>query len=281
MTISGASIWCLWLASILQALHCDVSFNSFSSKELWTRMPSSPYKFQDLYRTLSESDNDSPLPPDLIYQDDAFVLLMAILSDSLCLHQSLGQIDAIANITVKQNMRNPFSPLSPHSELARMRNALSSTLDRWHSAFHTSISSDILALYHYCRMYLSCFQLLELPRIAGYKLVSSSCSAASGPSITSMSVSQAWLVLDNAAARRKALSSQTLCPAWLPIVVFHASLILWAKQKYGSGNEDNAYGSTKILLPFKIEIEQMTWPCCKEMAATLDRLMDDAPLGRA
>lgn len=277
---SDASIWCLWLASIIQALHCDVSFNSFSSRELWARMPASAYGFQDIYRTLLESNKDSALPLDLVSPNDAFVLLLAILSDCLCLQQSLGQIAGIAHTAMKQNMRNPFTPLSGHAELARMRNALSSALDRWHALFGVAMAPEILALFHYCRLYLTCFQLLELPRLAGYKLVSPSRSAAHGPSITSESVSQAWMVLDNAAARHEASSSQSLCPAWLPIIVFHAGLVLWARQKYGNDDENHAYGSTKILLPFRMELEQMTWPCCKGMAATLDRLMNDTSLGR-
>ncbi len=243
-------------------------------------MPSSTYDFQDIYRTLLEGNKDAALPPDLVSPNDAFVLLLAILSDCLCLQQSLGQIAANAPATAKQNMRNPFSPLSERTELARMRSVLSSALDRWHAVFGVAVASEILALFHYCRLHLSCFQLLELPRLAGYKLVSSSRSAAPGPSITSESVSQAWRVLDDAAAGHKASSSQSLCPAWLPIIVFHAGLVLWARQKYGNDDENHAHGSTKILHLFRMELEQMTWPCCKGMAATLDRLINDPSLGR-
>jgi len=50
--------------------------------------------------------------------------------------------------------------------------------------------------------------------------------------------------------------------------------------KIRSAIDGNAYGSTKVLLPFKIEIEGMPWPCCKEMAATLDRLMEETAFGR-
>ena len=244
-------------------------------------MPSSTYEFQDIYRTFVASKGDSALPLDLVSPNDAFVLLLAILSDCLCLQQSLGQIAPNAPTAVKKNTRNPFSLLSPYAELARMRNALSSALDRWHSVFSVAMKPEILALFHYCRLYLSCFQLLDLPRLAGYKLVSPGRSSTRGPSITIESVSQAWLVLDNAAARYQASSSQSLCPAWLPIIVFHAGLVLWARQKYGNDNENHAYGSTKILLLFRMELEQMTWPCCKGMAATLDRLMNDTSRGRA
>ena len=245
-------------------------------------MPSSPYEFQDIYRTFLESKDNFSLPSDLVSPNDAFVLLMAILSDCLCLQQSLGQMISYGHGMARSNMRNPFSPLSPTTELARMRNALSTALGRWYFVFGAGMKPEISALFHYCKLYLSCFQLLDLPRLVGYKLVSPRSSVVAGPPINNESVSQAWLILDHAAARRRAPSStQYLCPAWLPVVVFHASLVLWVRQKYGQGDEHHGYGSSKILIPFRMELEQMTWPCCKEMVATLDKLMDDQPLTRA
>jgi hypothetical protein len=242
-------------------------------------MPCSSYEFQDLYRTLNEGNTDPLFPADLTSPEDAFLLLMAILSDALCLRQSLGRLVADTDSTTRRNQRhNPFVPLSPHTELDRIQSALSSALDRWHLTFHTLMPPEVMAFYHYCKLYLSCFQLLELPRIVRYRMMSHSPIGDSAVSVPQQSIHHAWLVLDNAAARSKSSSSDTLCPAWLPIVVFHASLVIWAKQRFGTIGERKAYSSTKVLLPFKIEIEGMPWPCCKEMAATLDRLMDDTPL---
>ncbi|CRG82907.1 hypothetical protein PISL3812_00254 [Talaromyces islandicus] len=271
---SGTFIWCLWLVDILHALHFDLSVNMFTSSELSTTMPSSSLKFQDVYSTFLYDGTPHFSAPEVTSQDDALLLLMAVLSDLLFLRASLRQIVRSANAELIQFPKyNPFVPLSPHTELERMESVLSLALDRWYETFYTSMPPEIVAFYHYCRMYLSCDQLLNLPRMAGYKPFKSEPNSNIEISISGNAVRQAWLVLDNAAARQKLSSTDTLTPIWLPAMIFHAGLLVWAKQSSGRSQQGGEYESSRVLLAFKIELESMRWPCCVEMAATFDKLM--------
>jgi hypothetical protein len=195
-------------------------------------MPSSSLEFQDVYRTFL--DDKTPqifLAAALASQDDALLLLMAILSDLLYLRCSLGQVVRLATAKIRQTPRhNPFVPLSPHTELDRMESVLSLALDRWYETFHTRVPLEIMAFYHYCSMYLSCGQLLDFPQMAGYRPLKSEPNSKIDISVSGKAVRQAWLVLDNAAARPKPPSTDTLCPVWLPVMIFHAGLLVWASR---------------------------------------------------
>ena len=276
--ISGAFIWALWLADILHALRSDLSLNFFSSRELWTKMPCSPYEFQDIYRTLlDQNDNTRVLPADLTAPEDGFLLLMAMLSDLQILRRSLHQLLELGgNQRTKGHAHNPFVPLSPHTELDRMQSILRSALDRWHDKFRPHVPPEMMSFYHYCKLYATCDQLQMLPYLAGNQTVTSRAAITQTKVVISdQSIRHAWLVLDTAAARSKPPASDHLCPVWLPIIVFHASLVVWAKQRLDSTEHSSGYGSRRMLVAFKIEIEGMPWPCCQEMAATLERLMAD------
>ena len=281
ISMSSSLVWCLWLADVLQALHSDLSLN-FSSRELWTRMPSPPHEFREVYSALLQEPSSNTVQPristETTSQDDIVLLLIAILSDSICLGRSLGRLVEVESCTnVDMRKHNPFVPLSPHTELDRMQNRLSTALDRWHTRFHNSISPEVLALYHYCTLYLCCAEFPILPGLAGYQTPTSPPSHSSRPIPTNdirmsdQSVRQAWLVLDNVASRSR--SSNGLCPVWLPIVVFHGALVIWANISFGRAGDSDKYGSTRALLAFKVELEEMPWPCCVEMAATLGRLI--------
>ena len=245
-------------------------------------MPSSPDEFQDVYGAILQEPISNTvqylLSRETTSQEDAVLLLVALLSDSICLRRSLGRVvkmETCRNMDIHKH--NPFVPLSPHTELDRMQNLLSTGLDRWHTSFHTFVAPEILALYHYCRLYLSCSELALLPRLAGYQTYASPPSHPSLPNPTNdirtsdQSMRQAWLVLDNAASRSR--SSDGLCPVWLPIVVFHGALVIWAGISLGTVGDSDKYGSTRVLLAFKAELEGIAWPCCVEMVATLRRLM--------
>lgn len=270
---SGAFVWFLWLVDILYGLHSDLAVSSFSTREIWTKMPSSGPEFQEIYNAFLEDRGTQSITfSSPLSQDDAVLVLMAMLSDLLYIRRSIGQharhTDP-ANKTVR-NFHNPFVPLSPHTEIYRMQNIISSTLDRWYSTFNTLSSPGMMALYYYCRLYLSFSQILVLPHIVGYRGIKSDMGLDSLTAISDHTVQHAWRILDDAAARPK---SDLLCPLWLPIIVFHASLVVWAKQQFGTTQHPNGYGSNRILLPFKVELEGMPWPCCKEMTETLERLI--------
>lgn len=238
-------------------------------------MPDSPLEFQVVYRALLDDRAvQNELPAEVTSPDDALLLLMAVISDILYLRGSLGQVvHRMASADKKPARRNPFIPLSPHSELDRMETLLSVALDKWHGRFHTSVPPELVAFYHYCRMYLACKYLLDLPKIAGYRQQRSDSTSSTELEITERAAHHAWLVLDSAAGRSRPPSGDSLLQVWLPIVVFHASLVVWAKHSLGRARHGEGFGSAKILLAFKVELEGMPWPCCSQMAATLDRLM--------
>lgn len=242
-------------------------------------MPSSGAEFQKVYNAFLEDKGPQSITfPLSLSQEDAVLLLMAILSDLLYIRRSVGQHAHLTDPAQKtaRNLSNPFVPLSPHTETYRMQNIISSALDRWYSKFNTLSSPGMMAFYYYCRLYLSCPQILGLPHVVDYRGIDSVTGLSGLTAISDQSVQHAWRILDDAAARPK---SDLLCPLWLPIFVFHAGLVVWAKQQLDTTQDPNGYGSNRILLPFKVELEGMPWPCCKEMAETLARLMAAAQFG--
>ena len=232
-------------------------------------MPGSAAQFQDVYRTLLDDRtlHDQVAPSDFS-KEDALLLLVALLSDLLYLRRSLGQVVHLAASIGKQPTQyNPFGAFSPHMELNHMSTILSRAMDKWHRWFHASTSPEIMAFYYYIRMHLSFNQILTLPQAAGYRGGDPAPGSGNRPSIPDKTVGEAWRVLDNAAGWSQRASADSLCPAWLPIAVFHAALVVWAHYARVE------YGSARMLLAFKMELDGMTWPCCVEMAATLGRLI--------
>ncbi|KAK5064916.1 hypothetical protein LTR84_000750 [Exophiala bonariae] len=275
---SSAPIWCLWLSDLIQSLHTGVAAN-FSSRELWTKMPSSTHDFHDIYERLVYGARDdelqSILPGGMTTPEDAVLLLMAIISDAIYLRQALGRL-----VLTKEgrSMSNPFVPLTPDTELERMQMQLSQGLDRWESQFQGVMAADVMAFYHYCRLYISCPDLPALPPLSGYNNpvadIRSRYQSKAGNvfNIADSSIQQAWQVLDYAALRSK--TGEKLCAIWLPIVVFHAGLVIWASISLVGGVEGrDKSGSKRSLLAFKVELEGMPWPCCAGMAAVLENLM--------
>jgi hypothetical protein len=166
---------------------------------------------------------------------------------------------------------NPFTPLSAQTELERMHSQLSLALDRWDAKFQSSVSPDIRTLYHYARLYLSCPAIASLTQLASVSVAGQASDAWMEIDISEESVSQAWELLDVAATCPKV--DQALCPAWMPVVVFHAALVVWAKIRLGKVAERGKDSSVRALLAFKVELETMYWPCCGDMVMILQRLM--------
>lgn len=241
-------------------------------------MPSSSADFQDVYRIMLDDRTPQKYTMETGFsQEDNLLLLMAVMADLLHVRHSLGQVVQSAETKGAKVCQNPFAPFSPRMELDRMEAQLSLALDKWHRWFHADASPENLALYHYARMYLSFHQLLSLPFIAGYTGRQQPMALSSIVSIPDEAVRQAWRVLDSAAARSQQSQTDHLCPIWLPIAVFHAGLVVWAQHSLCGAQLGAGYGSARVLLAFKIELDGMPWPCCVEMAATLARLIVASP----
>lgn len=146
------------LTFFLYGLHSDLAVSSFSTQEIWTKIPSSGAEFQNIQKAFLEDKLPQSIAfPLSLSQEDAVLLLMAILSDLLYIRLSIGQQ---AHLTIPaqkraRNLSNPSVPLSPHTETYRMQNIISSALDRWYSKFNTLSSPGMMAFYYYCRLYLS------------------------------------------------------------------------------------------------------------------------------
>lgn len=272
-------LWSLWLWDILHALHSNLPL-TVSSNEISTTMPSSTLAFRDVYQSLLQlSGTDSERILSTMgnkSKEQAVLLLLAILSDSITIRRSLGNAaNAVGAACAAVSRHDPFVPLSAHTELERMQRQLSQGLDRWYGNFRGSMTQDVMTLFHYCRLYLSCRAIPRLPSLAEYALPSP--SQAMAPStltdmkISSQSLSYAWALLDASAGYPKA--EYELCPAWMPIAVFHAALVVWANTSFSVGEDGNRHESKRVLLAFRVELEAMHWPCCVDMAETLRRLM--------
>lgn len=220
-------------------------------------MPSSSSRLQDCLARLLKRDFRKF---DAAHSEDAMIFLMALLSDSIYLQRSLSRVAA-------PDPMNPFVPLSPHSEHERMHGILSSAFDNWLDIFHRT-QPEILVFYHYCRLYL------------GYPQVSSLASHICYPSgqevtepkvtVSNTAIKHAWAILDNVAAADSRLGiDRTIEPLWFPVATFHAGLAIWA-QNCGSKRESS---STRILLPFIVELQKMSWPCAAKMASSMENLM--------
>ncbi len=272
---------CLWLVNIVQTLHFDLSAVLFTSKELCTQMPTLSFDFQDVYRILLGRDKPAcPLPLGRgggFSSDDGLLLLMALLSDLLYLRQSFERVSHPMTCSDRAEIRyNPFIPFTPHMERDHMEARLSLALETWDGWFSAETSSEVQALYRYSRMYLSFDRLLTLPSLSGYGGRDPAVTLPDGLSITDEAVREAWRVLDSATARTEPTWATRLCPIWLPIVVFHAGLVVWAQHVLYTDTSPRYAGneSVRVLQAFKVELDIMPWPCCTEMAATLRRLIE-------
>ena len=232
-------------------------------------------EFQYTYRSLlDERTRSDQETGSCLGQEDALLLLMALLSDLLYARRALGQTFPFATSTNNASTPyNPFGPFSPRLELDRVEEKISGALDQWHKWFHASASPEIMAFYHYCKMYLSFDYLLCLPHLAGYRGGASTPFPTERVPLSHKAVRDAWRILDSAAMWSQPQSIDQLWPVWLPIVVFHASLVIWAQLNVNSRRSSAGVASLRILLAFKIELERMPWPCCVAMATTLGRLI--------
>ncbi len=208
----------------------------------------------------------------------AVLLLLAILSDTITLYRSLRSSAKDANVHKTSVLQhNPFVPFTAHAEIERLQDRLDMALSRWHSIYLPHLDPETLVLYQYCRLLLSCPSILSMKRIASDHIASPtqlySKAMMEDMSINDCSISTAWSILDSAAGIPR--RSTSLCAIWMPIVIFHAALTVWARISISHHLDASggAVGSARTLVAFKAELERMSWPCCVDMVSFLEQLV--------
>ncbi len=271
-----------FLIDVVHAVHYNTS-TQYNSSELFITMPASNHNFHDIYTKLVLEEH--PLPLDMTEEEDAVLILSALLSDIITIHKVFSGFDLqSAELLSSQpstssntlSVLNPFVPLSPYAENQRMLSQILKSLDLWGKRFRPIMSEDVLSLFYFCDMCLSFPQALLLPQLAEYEpAVISSSGSRSEVDLASMVISEAtmrsaWLVVDHVNVRR--LPDRAACPVWLPVVTYITALVVWANLKSSSMSR-STYGTLKVLGMFKVELQQMPWPCCTVMVKNLDELM--------
>lgn len=276
ITERGSSvISCLLLVSVLGAVHLNIPCY-LTPGELSIQFDGTSNGFDRVYASLLKTDND--FMPDLNAEGQPLLLLLAILSDSIAVRRSLASLARLGSSSSKTYVnarcaQSPYQVLSPSAEFRRMQDQLLNALDKWEKMFGAQAEGNENAFFHFCRLHIVCDDLLVLPQLAKYApAVQREGPYNAGGSITvsDQAVAHAWTILEN--VDTKSTDEGTICPIWCPIVVFYGALAVWASIRQ-QGGQSTKYGSLKQLLAFKIELERMPWPCCEEMASTLDRLL--------
>ncbi|KIV84103.1 hypothetical protein PV11_06076 [Exophiala sideris] len=272
----------LLLLDTVHAVHYGL-VPHFSRTELFMKMPSSNHQFRTLYNSLTHG---YALPHDVRTREDGLLILTMLLSDIIYVQRCHLSISALSTSHVEVNartstdstpLRNPFAPLSSQSEYSRLSADLLAALSRWEQHFHRHVGSDILAFYYFVKLQLICPELGNLPRLAGHGTVPASNGRQTTSSkhperidIPDKAMDLAWLVLDHCDGSSQ--DPQRRLAVWLPVILFYSALVVWQKL-HSQPFTDLKYGSLKVLGMYKNEISKLPWPCCKEMADTLDRLM--------
>lgn len=190
------------------------------------------------------------------------LILLALLTDAIYLKRSL------ARWSTQPDPVNPFVPLSPYTEHERMLASLRTALSGWQQSFH-SVEPDVQLLHHYIQLYLVFSEVTTLAAGVGYP----DTIIVDKPDITvpDTAAKFSWQILDAAAAVSSTKDSRLPSP-WLPVVVFHAGLVIWADIAKCTATY---VPSKRILVPFILELQQMPWPCASSMALTLEALMKE------
>jgi hypothetical protein len=229
-------------------------------------MPSSIHSFCTIYNLLAHGN---ALPPDVKSPEDGLLLLTALLSDIIYIqrcHVSLPHLSTPED----ERLRNPYAPLSAKSEFLRQSASMMAALSQWKDTFHDKVENDILALYYFTKLHLTCPALWELPRMAGYGSLVSHPIESREMEISDKAMDLAWLVLDH--CDKKSKTARLNLSIWLPIVLFMSALVVWQRLRSRAAT-DLKYGTLKVLSMFEHEIARLPWPCCREMSKTLENLM--------
>ncbi len=250
------------LLDIVQAIHYNTVPN-YSINEFYIKMPSSNSSFRTLYKSLLHG---RPLPEDVRSREDGLLLLTALLADIVSTQR--GQLSDDQDIS-DGGARNPYAPLTSHSEYTRMKSTIQAALSRWARHF-ASTGSDLMALYHFAEMLLLFPQTSELPWLAGYASAQDPFFQQVKYNVPEKAASHAWQVLD--AASECMSDDNRRLSIWLPVAVYLSALVVWKKLQV-NGSKEGVRGSMRMLTMFANELVRLPWPCCVEMAATLHKLV--------
>lgn len=270
----------LVLIDTLQAVHFNRASN-YSTSELFIKMPCSDHPFRTVYNSLIHG---YALPSDVKSDEDALLLLIAILNDIVYMlqcHLSMPyppsyQESNTSGLAESQigPLRNPWAPLSLQSEFCRLGADLLAALSRWHVHFKDQVRNDILALYHFTELQLLCPDLGALYHVSGYAIqpdfASTEANNTKKLDISDKALDLAWLILEHSDISSE--PAQERLSVWLPIILFSSALVVWHKLQ-STSSKSRRYGTVSVLITFKNLIVNLPWPCCKPMVATLDRLM--------
>lgn len=271
-----------FMVDVICAAHFQ-TLSSLSTTELFLELPSSRHQFQQVYRQLLNSHE--PLPSNIHSREDVLLLLVGLLCDIIYIQRndlaqrmrskikSSGQRSSSRDPTV-----NPFTPLSHSRERERQQKLLTSALGRWHRHFGVDTDKNILALFFFCKLLLSCSTLPLLSWLSGYAVFPATglasqdmvlASDAELVSVSEESVKYAWKVLDHVNVSQGSLDTQL--PIWLPPILFSSALVVWQNLRSLSSTSGQ-YGSLKVLGTFIHELNQLPWDCCQVMSSVLQRL---------
>ncbi|KAJ9608015.1 hypothetical protein H2200_007003 [Cladophialophora chaetospira] len=179
-------------------------------------MPTSNHHFRSVYNSMVHG---FALPADVKSSEDALIVLVALLSDIIYMqHCHVPGIQA-----GKGQPENPFLPLSVQGERDRLNAEMLAALSRWELQFKHQVGKDLLALYYFAHLRLTCHGLEDLNHAAMSGLKSSSIEPIEVPD---KALDLAWLILEHC----HGLPEDQRVEIWLPVVLFQSAL---AHEKLG------------------------------------------------
>ena len=222
-----------------------------------------------------------PMPP-TPSSDENLLILLVILNEiivyaSLCPQRHIRIRDYNADESMSSrsgSSDDSFTPLSHGNEILRARKSLIRVLDGWSAAYQMSNGPERLALYNYCKLYVTFPELHLLPRAAGFtkdevRKPTSEANTFQFDDMDDQLIAEtshyAWLILENITA------SKGFLPVWCPVVTFSAALVIWLCTQV-QGRFEKARGSLMVMRLFKSELERMPWLCAPDMAEFLEHL---------
>lgn len=222
-----------------------------------------------------------PMPP-TPSSDENLLILLVILNEiivyaSLCpqKHIRIRAHNADESMSSRSGSSDDsFTPLSHGNEILRARKCLIRVLDAWITAYQMSNGPERLALYNYCKLYVTFPEVHLLPIAAGFGKDGVRKTNPEGNTfhfydmddqLVAETSHYAWLILENITA------SQGFLPVWCPVVTFSAALVIWMCTQV-QGKFEKARGSLMVMRLFKSELERMPWLCAADMAEFLEQL---------
>ena len=279
--VLGQLLSCLLQADLVRSLRMHTVPSTISAFGAVPLNSTSNLTFKDIVTSVS---SQREVEWTFESQEVSFLKLLVILNElvihALVLHRLHGNspssIGAITSLTVSEEIRRSHD---------RLQHALSS----WHAGHFPRVDAQLQALYQFCELYLLMPGLHLLPAETRSKFPiglqdGSNLDSANQPHLKSSlhhysasdglenkpakTVHRAWLLYESVSCiPPKTPAHDSL---YLPVIAFLAGLCIWENiVRQGSSR---AQGSTKVLRLFSLELRKMSWPCCCEMADSLDSL---------